>query len=315
MNYTKQLYSSLFLFIALFFIQSCENEPLEGEFGNGEMPASAGNFQVDFNGSTFQTNQVGATVLDNMISIGAISGDEAFAVALMGNSEGTYQLGLLDLNNPTTFPNLVSYMATQNPAQADSQTWDSANPTNLMISAGEVVITNIDYQNNTISGTFSFTGYNVNASPNSIEFTNGSFTNVSFEDELPNNNPNGNEFYAEIDGVEFEEDVVNVDASSGFSIGISGTTNALETISVSLPSDITVGSYPFSMETQGISPFLYVQYYDFNDPSNMPFIEGTIQVTTHDLATGHLVGSFNCSGEFEDGSTMTISNGSFDVYY
>lgn len=312
MNYTKQLYSSLFLFVALFFIQSCENEPLEGEFGNGEMPASAGNFQVDFNGSTFQTNQVGATVLDNLISIGAVSGDETFTLAIVGNSVGTYELGTVDLNNPGV-PSIAAYIGTQNPAESENQTWGSINPTNPMSSAGTVVITNIDNQNNTISGTFSFSGYNANMQPNTIEFTNGSFTNVSFQAGLPNDNPNGNEFYAEIDGVEFVEDAINIDTSSGTSIGIMATTNSLENMLVALPADVSTGTYNFGIPVNFMSP--YVQYQDFNDLTNTPLLEGTVHVTTHDLSTGHIVGTFNCVGELGDGSTMTISNGSFDVYY
>lgn len=312
MNYTKQLYSSLFLFIALLFFQSCETEPLEGEFGTGEMPASSGNFQVDFNGSTFQTNQVGASVLDNLISIGAVSGDETFTLAIVGSSVGTYQLGTVDLNNPGV-PSIAGYIGTQDPAESENQTWASINPTNPMVSAGSVVITNIDYQNNTISGTFSFSGYNANMEPNTIEFTNGSFTNVSFQAGLPNDNPDGNEFYAEIDGVEFVEDAINVDTSSGTSIGIMATTNSLENILVALPADVSTGTYNFGIPPDFTNP--YIQYSEFNDPTNTPLLEGTIQVTTHDVATGHIVGTFSCVGELGDGSTMTISNGSFDVYY
>lgn len=304
MNYKSvaKVLSVVFLFI----MSSCNIEPFEGDIpdvvdssgGSGE-----GVFTVDFDGKTFVSDNPIATVLDDVINITGIktSTNEAFILTIFGNETGTYELGVTE----NTEVNGGTY---NDDITGTGETWSSV--VDFITSQGQVTITEIDEVNKTISGTFFFTGHHVSLS--SKEFTNGVFTNVSFDAGLVSGS--GNTFFAKVDGVEFIEDSVNGAATSlpGLStIGISAIKNSLETIGLNLDSDIEPGEYELS--TFGTPSGLYSVSFSESFSSET----GKVVITLHDKANKRIEGTFQfTAASFLDPDvSYEVTEGSFGVTY
>jgi len=177
----KEIKFSLILILSLtmFAFTSCDNEPLEGEFGvdNGGNGGGGGNnqtgsFQVDFDDQTFIASQISATRTDDIINITGLRGTNQESVILTINetSSGTYQFGV----SVSASANGATYVE----SNGSSNIWVAL--TDGIESQGEITISEIDEINLTMSGTFSFTGFNT--SGESKMFTNGVFINVDFDD-------------------------------------------------------------------------------------------------------------------------------------
>ena len=313
--------ASVFVLSILFTtFYSCDNEPIDSDFmgedgiinpgtGNGGTNSQTGVFKVDFDGQTYVADVVSATVLDDGINITGLRGSNGEAVVVTiteNNGVGTYQLGVTN----GIQANAVAYSEENNTGFG---TWIAAT-TGGIVSQGEVIITEIDTVNEKISGTFSFTGNNLSLTPAETKaFTNGEFTNVSFASTLTT--PTGNTFFAKIDGSEFVEDSVSGIQTSlaGFNnIGIVATKNNLETISFSIPSATTAGTYTFNF---GSLDDVTAQYNASSTENTVG--EGTMIITSHDTAAKRIIGTFDfVSAPFiGTGNTYTITEGSFDVTY
>lgn len=311
----KNISILFFSIVALAFV-ACENEPLDGDFVSGDgnnnsqnTGTQTGTFKVDFDGQTYNADIISATVLDDAINITGLRGNngEAVILTLTDNSGvGTYQLG-------ETVGLLANTAAYTEENSTGLGTWIATDATTT-VSQGEVIITEIDTVNETLSGTFSFTGNNFSLTPaETKEFTNGIFTNVSFASTL--STPNGNEFFAKIDGVDFVEDTVfGVETSLGgfTNIGISATKNNLESIGFSIPSSTTSGTYTFSF---GTLDDLTAQYNIGTTENTVG--DGTMTILSHDTTAKRIVATFEfvASPFIGTGNTYNITDGSFDVTY
>ena len=173
---------SLFILLSAF---TCENEPLDEEFvitnpdidvdtndPNNPNPQQ-GVFTVDFDGQTFTGESVSATVLNDVMNITALrnNNDEFVVLTINGSGTGTYELGV-----PFGNPPLVNGAVYTEQNNTSGVTWISGTQGGTE-SQGEIIVTEINETNNTISGTFSFTGTNPTLME-SKEFTNGTFTNI-----------------------------------------------------------------------------------------------------------------------------------------
>lgn len=305
---------SCFILLSAF---TCDNEPLEGDFetnnnennnGNNNNNNGAAVFQVDFDGQTFVADQISATILEGgVMNITGLRGSnqESIILTLNGTTPGTYQLGIQD--------GLSINGGTYSEANGSSNVWLAL--TDGMTAQGEVVVTAIDTENMTISGTFQFTGTNPTIQE-SKEFTNGIFQNISFTDDLGDNTGGGeNEFFANVDGVEFVEDAVtgNFSNLAGMtSISINATKNSLETIGITLPGDITPGTYDFESFSTPLAQYNLSTTDIFTG-------EGTVTITTHNTTTNKIIGTFQFTATPVFGGTGTgsyeITEGSFDVTY
>jgi hypothetical protein len=233
------------------------------------------------------------------------SNQESIILTLNGTTPGTYQLGIQD----GAFLNVGTYSE----ANGSSNVWLAL--TDGMTAQGEVVITEIDTENMTISGTFQFTGTQP-ISQESKEFTNGIFQNISFTDDLGGNTGGGeNEFFAKVDGVEFVEDALtgNYSELPGMStISINATKNSLETIGIALPGDVTPGTYNFQF---GSTPTAL-----YNLSATDVYVgDGSVTITTHDVANKKIIGTFQFTANPTPGGSGSgsyeITEGSFDVTY
>jgi len=277
--------------------QSDENNP----------SGNKGTLKVDFDGKTFTADATSATVLSKVINISGFRGanQEAIVLTIFGSKTGAYQIGV------TTNQVEVNGAAySTNTKSGTGDTWVGV--TDFTTSQGEVKITEIDTENKTISGTFFFTGQN--QSLGSKEFTKGVFNKISYTtNALPSTG--NNSFFAKVDGVEFVEDAVQGAAVSlpGFStIGISATKNNLQTIGLTLNSDIIEGDYTFS----SFSPPIGQYNLSLTDGNVSQEAGSKLTITLHDKAKKRIVGTFNFTASpLLGGKNYEITEGSFDVTY
>ncbi len=296
---------SLFVLLTAF---TCENEPLEGEF-NIESPTS-GAYMVDFDGQTYVADVVGAIILENSMNISATRGDqqELITISLQETTTGTYEIGVID--GTTMLGNAVAYTE----ANGSTNTWVAF--TDGSESQGTITISEINEENSTMSGTFNFTAFNPISDPK--EFTNGVFTDIPYSNTLQDI-PTENSFFAKVDGVEFEEDVVigSLLSLPGFSsIGISATKNSGETIGFNLDAAILEGEHTFV--AIAVSPSDTVGLYNLSATETY-VANGTITITSHDVVNKRITATFEFIAEPALGSTNTdtfeITEGEFDIVY
>lgn len=303
-----KLQKSIVLVVVLVFtslIISCNIEPFSDDYQS--VGSNKGSLKVDFDGKTFVADATSATVLNNVINISGFRGanQEAIILTIFANKTGTYPIGVT-LNQVEA--NAAAYST--NTKTGNGNVWIGV--TDFITSQGEVKITEIDTKNKTISGTFFFTGQNQNLGPK--EFTKGEFSKISYTTDVQP--PSGkNSFFAKVDGVEFVEDAVNGIATNlpGFStIGISATKNNLQTIGLTLNSDIVAGEYTFSSFTPPIG-----QYNLSSSNSNVAQATGSkLTITLHDKTKKRIVGTFNFTASpVLGGQSYEITEGSFDVTY
>ncbi|PZR19145.1 MAG: hypothetical protein DI539_14990 [Flavobacterium psychrophilum] len=294
----------LLMFSALNLV-SCDTEPvdpvLNNNNNNGENPnnpnnpnnPSGGVFKVDFEGETFVAQSATAKYENGLLVIvGAKAPSEVVSVGVSGTAEGTY--------TETT----CSYIPS-----ANSQTgYMNINPATFA-NNGTVTITEIDYENNTVSGTFSFTAYSVNpaAVPASIVFANGSFENIPVTG-LPDPGTEPEQYMkAKVDGQQVNFGTIMAAPNMG-TLMLSGTNAASqEFLTLNLPEDITPGTY--ALET--FSDY-YATYLGFSGTS-IPSDSGTITIISH--TDGSIKGTFSFSGEDFDGNPHSITNGEFNIHY
>ncbi|MCT4629750.1 DUF6252 family protein [Winogradskyella sp.] len=296
------------LFLALAFV-SCDNEPVDSELANSNNPNPSGpsNFQVDFNNETYVATTVVATITDEVINISAIRGaqEELFIITLFGISEGTYDLGI---------GNLQTNSATYSSQNGGSNPYISLDLNATDTSQGQVIISEIDSESQTISGTFHFTGTGI--SGDVIEFTNGSFTNVAYQDGLET--PNESTFFANVNGNEFVEDAVfgtELSLNGMTTISVSATKNNGETIGLSFDADIAPGNYTFD----SFGSLSNVGQYIGDSATDVYLANGSFVIESHDTTNKVIVGTFEFTAEPSPGSTATsnvnITEGSFSVTY
>src|SRR5882724_10075416 len=142
--------------ILLLSLFGCNKElsyeiPLNGEHNNG-----SGDFRAKIDGTawTAADNSKSAMILSGVININGTSSDgKMISITLVAQAPGTYTV---DANSP----GVAAYNEPSNGVNISYSTNQSNDPT---LSGGSVTITEIDQNNKTISGTFSFNGYDVSS--------------------------------------------------------------------------------------------------------------------------------------------------------
>ncbi len=299
------------IFFALLFITSCNIEPFEGEIPEGEISEGdddvPGVFKVDFDSQTYIADIATASISGDIINITGLRGanQEMVSLTIFASEVGTYSIGVA---NGITEINGAAYNTNSKDGTGD--TWIGV--TNFADSQGEITITEIDNQNETISGTFFFTGHHTELE--SKEFTNGVFDKVSFKSEVAPTSSN-NEFFAKVDGVEFKEEKINAIAASGGGIsnlGIVATmNNDSRVISLNLDPDVVPGSYELKAFSSPTALYNKSRSEFFSSES------GEVIITLHDKANKRIVGTFEftASSFLNPEEKYEITEGSFDVTY
>jgi hypothetical protein len=315
----KKIIFNVFALIAIVSFNSCENEPLEGfdlsnpnSQNNGNISnTQTGTFQVDFDSQTFVADQISATRTDEVINISGFRGanGEFVSLTIQGTTTGSYELGV---QNGLTLSG-GSYVEPNNQGLG---TWVSV--TDGVQSQGQVTITSIDEVNKKMSGSFEFTGNNYSTGTAQTKaFTNGTFTDVLFQDGVSSSN-NSNTFFAKLDGVEFVEDAANATLSTFLGqqiLTINGFKNNGESLSISIDGNITPGTYSFD----GIGNFTNIGQYVGDNPSDVYNANGTFTIISHDTTNNTISGTFSFTAEqFPQGPgsvNIDVTEGAFSVTY
>ena len=282
-------------------LTSCETEPvdpvLNNNNGNNQEQAS---FEVDFNGETFVASNAVAIMGNGTISLGGFntSTGQEFGIVIDGTAVGSYSDDAL----------LMSYT----PDAGSEYTYSNMNIIEGL-SSGEVTITEIDTENHTISGTFSFTGWwgdeEANVPP--IEFTNGVFENVPYTGNNPI--PTEEYFVATLDDEEIDHSndlmVTTADGGTGETITLHAQGED-HSISLYLSAGLTAGNYVFSDEIMAdVSA-------SFEDAEGIEYdiTGGQLIITTNE--NGWMEATFEFVVKDDAGETIhTLTGGSFNVHW
>ena len=321
-------YAGRTISLLLFFIQfSCVNEPLEGDFpqDDGVLNIEEGEFRANVGIGDFSTG----------FAVGVLSNTDLLTIT--GTVPDTSESIVLTIENPGvgTF-NITAGLGTQN-----SGVYIETNPENPFVSDGtfgvfgQLNITEFDAQNATVSGTFSFTGVRVvldvdgnpvldsNGQPTleTEEITNGIFNKIPYttEDQGGGGTPITDEFFAKVDGVNFDSESVttSLNTVAGVSVVKIVAVNELgEIIRIDIPEDLGIGT--FAMEPLSDGTKLIGLFNPATVGENLTSNPGTINITRFNVFTGIIEATFEFTATDplgQDPSIAEITEGSFKVDY
>lgn len=321
-------YASRTISLLLIFIHfSCVNEPLEGDFpqDDGVLNIEEGEFRANVGIADFSTG----------LAVGVLSNTDLLTIT--GTVPDTGESIVLTIENPGvgTF-NITAGLGTQN-----SGVYIETNLENPFVSDGtfgvfgQLNITEFDAQNATVSGTFSFTGVRVvldvdgnpvldsNGQPTleTEEITNGIFNKIPYttEDQGGGGTPITDEFFAKVDGVNFDAESVttSLNTVAGVSVVKIVAVNELgEIIRIDIPEDLGIGT--FAMEPLSDGTKLIGLFNPATVGENLTSNPGTINITRFNVFTGIIEATFEFTATDplgQDSSIAEITEGSFKVDY
>ncbi|MFL9843614.1 DUF6252 family protein [Flavobacterium rhizosphaerae] len=246
-------------------------------------------FKVMIDGEEYIADNYAATVGNGLITISGERGTagEYVGLAIDGTTEGTYTAEALFLAYSPDGGEDNVYLNID---------FESGNST------GEVVITNINQLNHTISGTFSFVGVLENG--DSKTFTQGEFTNIPYTTGV---SMDDSEFKATVDGVavDYVDDLVVGYANDDITINGIG---ADHTITLFIDGSLGLGSYPITDSPTATAKGTY----EDENGNQYDAQEGTLIITN--ISDGWITGTFEFTIENESGTVIhEITNGTFHV--
>ncbi len=296
---------SLVAFLALFAV-ACSSDD-----SSGTPSASDGEFVAKIDGSEFRVStQVGATLYNGTFNITAMktSTGETITISVANAAaEGTFNLG-----PNSNSQSAAIYMISGQDAYGSAGEGGS----------GTLKITNLDSENNKVSGTFSFTAIRQSFNNSgeivteTVEVTNGSFTNIALATTLPGGGGNST-LAAKIDGTDLNPTsvrVLRITAQGSPKISIIANKNSThQHLSLTFPESITPGTYNF---TGGFSD--YIGFYNPNlggGTNNYVAESGTLKITSYNPSEGIIKGTFNFTAKRLDPNdpevSYEITSGSF----
>lgn len=292
MKKLRFLSAFIVLFTAIGFV-SCDSEPVDPLLIDQQPQPGPAVFQVDFSGETFVADETQAVIADGLIAIGGVMGTEQVSIVIPGTTTGTYSGEEV----------LMAYHPT---LDSEYQYWNVDEDLNA---TGSVTITSINTVNKTISGTFNFTGHWSNTDENlpSIAFTNGTFQNIPYTEEVTE--PSEDEFItAVVNGVEKNYSVI-VAAGAGDMLTFSGTIlSPMSSVQFMISGGITPGTYSLSDEDFENPKAIYK-----DDSSEWPYASesGSLVITSNDGE--YIEGTFSFDASDGEGNTVEVTEGEFRV--
>ena len=323
LKYANRTISLLLIFIHF----SCVNEPLEGDFpqDDGVLNIEEGEFRATVGIGDFSTG-LAAGVLSNtdLLTITGTVLDTGESIVLTIENPG---LGTFNITAGLGTQNSGVYLQTisENPFVSDG----------TFGVFGQLNITEFDTQNAEVSGTFNFTGVRVvldvdgnpvldsNGQPTleTKEITNGIFNKIPYttEDQGGGGTPITDEFFAKVDGVNFDTESVttSLNTVAGVSVVKIVAVNELgEIIRIDIPEDLGIGT--FAMESLSDGTKLIGLFNPATVGENLTSNPGTINITRFNVFTGIIEATFEFTATDplgQDPSIAEITEGSFKVDY
>lgn len=207
-----------------------KNIPLvsDGSTGGGD----TGEFYAEVDGIPFVAGDetAGATYFEasNTLVIVGVNNSRTIQINIVNPEAGTFDLG--------ADSTIESYGVFQ---------IDGQNPYTSLLSeggSGTITITNLDFENNEVSGTFSFVAGRDEGNQ-TVTVANGYFNNINISDGVPGG---GDDYLnAFVDGIAFSATDITITTTDIITIhGIKTSTG--EAISFNLPADLEPGTYNFT---------------------------------------------------------------------
>ncbi|KGO91903.1 DUF6252 family protein [Flavobacterium subsaxonicum] len=332
----KKITLTTFLVVFLSVFTACDIEPIDPvvndyvpeDSGSGEEEgeeegeenggAVAGEFKVNFNNQTFVGSTVQAVYNDQYLAITAIKPDgSAFQItvpnATAGNTYTWPQTESVDFNDLI----VLAYVPAQGGNAYVGMSDDYGEFADLpYVDTAEIKIVEINTVNHTVTGTFKFTGARFTNPEDSesvaidtIEFTNGSFTSIPYTADVVG--PTNNSFFAKLDGADFIP--TNITGYVAMDrISLVGRRGPVENIGITVPSNITNGTYEISM----FGNYVGIYILDSSTTGTFGANSGTLTITEHDTANNRIKGTFSFTATmFTSNDTHQITAGTFDVGY
>jgi Family of unknown function (DUF6252) len=280
-------------------VTSCQKEISE-ETGAGPSTGVNGVLKMKIDGQQWVADEVaGASILGGFIAITGISKDnKTFLIQVEDLGVTTYQLDQQSLGGAA--------LTDENEINQNSYTTNQG--LDLNDAGGQVVITKIDQTKKTITGTFSFKMFR-DIDSKQLVITEGVFEDLKYTTELPPTT--GSDLSVKIDGTAWAGKSVAGLAQSG-TLTISATELDLsKTVGLSMPSDITPGTYDFSQ----FGP--YIGLYLKGTSVFLGATSGKLIISEHNTATKTIKGTFNFTAEEVTGGTAVsqLTEGVFSVKY
>ncbi len=283
----------IFLSIALiaFVMIGCskDDDDNNDDNNNNNPPASGLTAKIDGTAWTSSMNTV--TIKDGMTTISGFTAKSTIlTINIVSESTGTYQLDNTSAHTAMLVDDTGNY-----------------NSVSDSLAGGEVIISDINTADSTISGTYHFDLYDF-FSGEKKSVTEGSFTKLKFTGDNGGGGAGDGTMQLDVDGNTWTPDVVTAASALGL-IALSGEkSDSEQTISFLLPNDITTGTYDLAT---GEITAIYIAENELAYFAST----GTFEVTTHNTTTNKFEGTFNFEGSDFGTGTVSITNGSFDVTY
>jgi hypothetical protein len=276
---------------------SCQKEISEENGGNGPV---TGVLKMKIDGQQWVANKsASATILAGFIAINGVSDDNKnLLIQLQDQGEAAYQLDQQSLG--------VAVYADGNDAATDAFATDAGNST--ADAGGTVTITKIDKTNKTITGTFVFKAYR-DSDSKQVVITEGSFENLKYTDQLQPTT--GSDFKVKIDGTLWTAKSVQGIVQSGELNLIATELDFSKTVSLTMPANITAGTYDLADATK------FISFYMKGTTDIFAAISGSMTITENNAGTKTIKGTFNFDGLniIGNGTTAKLTEGTFSIKY
>lgn len=302
----KLIYRSLLILVIFAGFTSCDDEPIGESYGGGISENSQ--FQVDIDGETFFADISGMLTEEGKTQIvGKRNDGHKVVINIEGAGTGDYIL------DGTPDGEAFYYNGTTEPYSMEG-----------IDTIGIVSITQYDVSSGLASGTFSFRAAGSSSildttstdsiptpivTNDTLEFTNGEFTNISLHTDIapPPDSENSN-FHVELDGVLYNANNIQSSLTSSNGLVIS-TTNGIQNLKLQV-FDPQIGTFNLSENTNEESMIVY----NTDQSTNFTSTQGSVNITNIDQDNHKVSGTF--SGTLSDlnnpDSTITMTNGVFE---
>jgi hypothetical protein len=320
-----KIYKVLFLTIlsiCTLFFTACDNEPLEGTFINEVIVEAEPGQLVCMAGETqFMAETISATYFadDRFVIAGQTADGESIAIQVANGGIGGF-----DLTQGGASINVAVYIASGDPIPYTTDV--------NLDGSGTLNLTLFDTDAQLVSGSFSFTAVRPllddngdimvddagNILSETIEITNGSFTEIPFTIEVGTGMPSDN-FGCDINSNNFnivELSVTKVLIAEVPVIKIVATSNTGATVRLDIPEALGEGMFNMVQISDGTE--LIGIYKAGPSEVSLSSNPGTITITTLNTETGELVASFEFSATDPSNMNPTIveiTNGFITVDY
>ncbi len=296
----------LIAFIAFGFLFSCDDAfldtnitPPEEENPEPTTEPLDGIMTAKVDGQDWSSVTAGALIQVNRIGISGVAADGSVIIlSLEDMGEGNYEL--------------TRESSSAGAYGEDTNGASNAFASNTSEEVGFVNISELNWQDSTISGTFAFTGSRA-LPAGEVEIREGMFEKLPVRTELTPIN-DVNTLSVNVDSVLFEPSVVNgmIDPFSG-AIIITGTAAAgIPSVALSLPQDIVEGT--FELGTPGFAD--YGAQYNIDDMTFLGADSGEVTITKHDKSVRIIEGTFFFeAAELAGDATASLTEGRFSVTY